>query len=156
MTVSVSESPAGDPMEFIAFHVGEQTFCIDIMTVREIRGWTPATPLPHAPGFVRGVINLRGTVLPVIDLAVRLALPTSEPTARHAVIVVQNQGQLVGLLVEAVSNIMMVNPDAIQPTPEIASEACRSFIKGIVASGKEIINVLVTKNILPETVPVAA
>lgn len=156
MTASAIQSQGSAPMEFIAFHVGEQTFCIDITAVREIRGWTPATPLPHAPSFVRGVINLRGAVLPVIDLAARLGLPSTEPTARHAVMVVQNQGQVVGLLVEAVSNIMMVPPEAIQPTPEVASEACRSFIKGIVASQDQIINILVTKNLLPETLQSAA
>jgi len=156
MTALAAPAQGNESMEFIAFHVGSQMFCIDIMTVREIRGWTPATPLPHSPSFVRGVINLRGTVLPVVDLAVRLALPTTEPTARHAVIVVQNHGQLVGLLVEAVSNIMMVPPDAIQSTPEMASEACRSFIKGIVASGKEIINVLTTQNLLPHPMPFGA
>ena len=63
------------PREYITFRIGSQEFCIDIMAVREIRGWTPATPLPHAPGFVRGVINLRGAVLPIIDLAERLGFP---------------------------------------------------------------------------------
>lgn len=151
MRAATAQTQGNDPQEFIAFHVGSQTYCIDIMAVREIRGWTPATPLPHAPGYVRGVINLRGAVLPVIDLAARLALPIKEPTARHAVIVVQNESQVVGLLVEAVSNIMMVSPDAIQPTPEVASELSRSFIKGIVAAESEVISVLVIKNLLPET-----
>jgi purine-binding chemotaxis protein CheW len=145
-----------DPQEFIAFHVGEQTHCIDIITVREIRGWTPATPLPHAPSFVRGVINLRGSVLPVVDLAARLGLPIKEPTARHAVIVVQSNGQIVGLLVEAVSNIMTIAPDAIQPTPEVASELSRSFIQGIVAADQQVISVLIVKNLLPESLQLAA
>jgi purine-binding chemotaxis protein CheW len=152
----VLQKENNDPDEFIAFHVGDQTYCIDIMAVREIRGWTPATPLPHAPHFVRGVINLRGAVLPVIDLAARLGLPMKEPTARHAVIVVQNETQVVGLLVEAVSNIITIAPDAIQPTPEVASELSRSFIKGIVAAEKEVISVLVVKHILPESLPCAA
>ncbi|WP_363346894.1 chemotaxis protein CheW [Methylocystis echinoides] len=145
-----------EPQEFIAFHVGEQTYCIDIIAVREIRGWTPATPLPHAPPFVRGVINLRGSVLPVVDLAARLGLPIKEPTARHAVIVVQSNGQIVGLLVEAVSNIMTISADAIQPTPEVASDLSRSFIKGIVAADKEVISVLIVKNLLPDSMPFAA
>ncbi|MEK4035197.1 chemotaxis protein CheW [Methylocystis sp. IM3] len=145
-----------EPQEFIAFHVGEQTYCIDIIAVREIRGWTPATPLPHAPSFVRGVINLRGSVLPVVDLAARLGLPVKEPTARHAVIVVHSNGQIVGLLVEAVSNIMTISPDAIQPTPEVASDLSRSFIKGIVAADKEVISVLIVRNLLPESMPFAA
>ena len=59
--------------------IGSQEFCVDIMSVREIRGWTPATPLPHSPGFVRGVINLRGAVLSIVDLAARLGLKPTEP-----------------------------------------------------------------------------
>jgi purine-binding chemotaxis protein CheW len=145
-----------EPQEFIAFHVGEQTYCIDIITVREIRGWTPATPLPHAPSFVRGVINLRGSVLPVVDLAARLGLPMKEPTGRHAVIGVQSNGQIVGLLVEAVSNIMTIAPDAIQPTPEVASELSKSFIQGIVAADQQVISVLIVRNLLPESLQLAA
>ncbi len=152
----IQTAPGVEPQEFIAFHVGEQTYCIDIITVREIRGWTPATPLPHAPSFVRGVINLRGSVLPVVDLAARLGLPIKEPTARHAVIVVQSNGQIVGLLVEAVSNIMTIAPDAIQPTPEVASELSKSFIQGIVAADQQVISVLIVRNLLPESLQLAA
>jgi purine-binding chemotaxis protein CheW len=145
-----------EPQEFIAFHIGNQTYCIDIMAVREIRGWTPATPLPHAPGFVRGVINLRGAVLPVVDLAARLGLPPSEPTARHAVIVVQFSGQVVGFLVDSVSNIITIAPEEIQPTPEVASESVKAFIRGIIAADKQMISVLAVKNILPDALPNAA
>jgi purine-binding chemotaxis protein CheW len=147
---------SGEPQEFIAFHVGEQTYCIDIIAVREIRGWTPATPLPHAPAFVRGVINLRGSVLPVVDLAARLGWPVKEPTARHAVIVVHANGQIVGLLVEAVSNIMTLSPDSIQPTPEVASDLSKSFIQGIVAADREVISVLIVKNLLPDEYSIGA
>jgi purine-binding chemotaxis protein CheW len=149
-------SQIGEPQEFIAFHVGEQTYCIDIIAVREIRGWTPATPLPHAPAFVRGVINLRGSVLPVVDLAARLGWPVKEPTARHAVIVVHANGQIVGLLVEAVSNIMTLSPDSIQPTPEVASDLSKSFIQGIVAADREVISVLIVKNLLPDEYSIGA
>src|SRR5271167_2234296 len=86
--------------ELIAFRIGEQIFCVDVMSVREIRGWTPATPLPQAPAFVRGVINLRGSVLPIVDLAARLGFALAEPSARHAIVVAQIGHQIVGLLVE--------------------------------------------------------
>lgn len=78
-----------DRRELISFRIGAQEFCVDIMAVREIRGWTPATPLPHSPAYVRGVINLRGAVLPIVDLAERLGLPPSTPTQRHVIIVAQ-------------------------------------------------------------------
>lgn len=139
------------PSEYIAFHVGDQTFCIDIISVREIRGWTPATPLPQAPSYIRGVINLRGAVLPVIDLAARLGLPISEPTLRHAIIVIQHDSAVVGLLVDAVSNILMLQPDAIQAAPEVGADPTRSFVKGIVAADDEVISILIIKNLLPES-----
>lgn len=139
---------SADSVEYIAFHVADQTFCIDIMSVKEIRGWAPATPLPDSPPYVRGVINLRGAVLPVIDLAARLGLSSTEPTARHAVIVVQHAAQVIGLLVDSVSNILMLRPSSIQAPPEIAADASRGFIKGIVAVDKAVISVLVIQNIL--------
>lgn len=76
-------------LELITFEVAGQRFGLDIMAVREIRAWTPATPLPQVPHYVSGVVNLRGTVLPVIDLAARLGWPATDPTPRHAIIVVQ-------------------------------------------------------------------
>ncbi len=79
------ESKANAAREYITFRIGSQYYCIDIMSVREIRGWTPATALPRAPGFVRGVINLRGAVLPIIDLADRLgfAADRADAAPRH-------------------------------------------------------------------------
>src|ERR1700721_1848512 len=78
---------AGGGRELIAFRVGEQEFCVDIMAVRELRGWTQTTPLPDSPAYVRGVINLRGSVLPVIDMGARIGLPPSETGARTVIIV---------------------------------------------------------------------
>src|SRR6478752_8151648 len=100
MMQDLGTSPSSANREFVAFRVGAQEFCIDIMGVREIRGWTPATPLPHAPVYVRGVINLRGAVLPIVDLAMRFGLGLTEPTPRSVIIVVQVHQQVVGLLVD--------------------------------------------------------
>ncbi|MBB1248782.1 MULTISPECIES: chemotaxis protein CheW [unclassified Rhizobium] len=119
--------------ELIAFRIGDQEFTVNIMSVREIRGWTPATPMPHTPSYMRGVINLRGAVLPIIDLSARLGMKPAEPTARHVIIVAQMRDKIVGLLVDAVSDILTVTDDLIQPTPEIASDLERSFARGIIA-----------------------
>ena len=109
-----------NPQELIAFTIGEQEFCVDIRSVREIRGWTPATSLPQSPAYVRGVINLRGAVLPIIDLSCRLGLGTATPSARHVIIVARVGLRTVGLLVEAVSDILTVSDETIQATPDIA------------------------------------
>src|SRR5688572_10077113 len=108
--------------ELIAFRIGDQEFTVNIMSVREIRGWTSATPMPRSPAYMKGVINLRGAVLPIIDLSHRLGMKPAEPTPRHVIIVAQVGEKAVGLLVDAVSDILTVTDDNIQPTPEIASD----------------------------------
>src|SRR3546814_18433116 len=75
--------------QLITFQIGEQLLGVDIMAIREIRAWSPTTLLPHVPDYVRGVINLRGNVLPVNDLAARLGWGLTEPTGRHVIIVVR-------------------------------------------------------------------
>jgi purine-binding chemotaxis protein CheW len=143
--------------EFVAFRAGGQEFCVDIMSVREIRGWTPATALPHAPSFVRGIINLRGTVLPVVDLAARLGLPAVEPTTRHVIIVVQlRQQQVVGLLVDAVSDILTVRGDKVQPTPNVASETTKTFVRGVFPVAERMISRLALDHVLPTAAQEAA
>jgi purine-binding chemotaxis protein CheW len=82
-------APSTERRELISFRVGDQEYCVDIMAVREIRGWSPATVLPQTPGYMRGVINLRGAVLPIMDLACRLGMPVIEPTVRSVFIVVR-------------------------------------------------------------------
>ena len=118
--------------ELIAFRIGEQEFCVDIMSVREIRGWTPATPLPHSPGHVRGVINLRGVVLPVMDMSLKLGMEATDPSQRHVVIVIQLGGQFIGLLVDAVSDILTIATSDIQPAPDVSQQMGRDFVTGVI------------------------
>ena len=128
--------------ELIAFRIGDQEFCVNIMSVREIRGWTPATPMPHAPSYVLGVINLRGVVLPIVDMSLRLGMTPVEPTVRHVIIVAQVGPKVVGLLVDAVSDILTVTDDNMQPTPDIANEATKAYARGIFAiEGRMICNI---------------
>ena len=155
-TMSEGKIRTSSAHELIAFRIGEQEFCVDVMSIREIRGWTVATPLPSAPSFVRGVINLRGTVLPILDLAARLGFPISEPTARHAIIVAQVGTQVVGLLVEGVSDIFTVSEDTIQPTPDIASDQSKRFVRGVIPMEGRLISVISLASVLPEGMREAA
>lgn len=125
--------------ELIAFRVGGQEFCVNIMSVREIRGWTPATALPHSPHYMMGMINLRGAVLSIIDLSARLGMKPAEPTARHVIIVAQVRNKVVGLLVDAVSDILTVTDQDIQPTPDVSSDLERQFARGILAIEKRMV-----------------
>jgi purine-binding chemotaxis protein CheW len=142
--------------ELIAFRVGDQEFCVNVMSVREIRGWTPATAMPHSPSYMKGVINLRGAVLPIIDLSARLGMKPTEPTQRHVIIVAQVHRKVVGLLVDAVSDILTVSEDNVQPTPEIASELQRQFARGIMAIEKRLICLLELEAIFPDAESEAA
>ncbi len=146
-----TKNAAEGARELIAFRIGEQEFCVDIMSVREIRGWAPATALPHSPGFVLGVINLRGAVLPIIDLSARLGMADADPSARHVIIVTQVYDKLVGLLVDAVSDILTVTDENIQPTPEVSSELDKSFAKGVLAIEGRMICLIELESLFPES-----
>lgn len=128
--------------EIITFEAGEQIFGLDIMAIREIRAWTPTTKLPHVPHYVKGVVNLRGTVLPVTDLAARLGWEETEPTPRHVIIVTQLGGQARGLIVEAVNDIVTLEADSLQPPPSSNDDDIAQFIEGLVAIEKGMVMVL--------------
>src|SRR4051794_1684925 len=145
-----TNSTAGALRELISFRIGAQEFCVDIMAVREIRGWTPATALPQSPSFVRGVINLRGAVLPIVDLAARLGFEGSETSDRHVIIVAQIGEQVVGLLVDAVSDILSVTDDLIQPTPDVGADTAKAFVRGLLAIDGRMISLIGLDRVLPE------
>jgi purine-binding chemotaxis protein CheW len=117
-------------------------FGLDIMAVREIRAWTPATPLPQVPDFVAGVVNLRGTVLPVVDLAARLGWAATEATPRHAIIVVQLGGKTMGLIVDSVSDIVTLPKDSLQQPPASGDDDVVRFLQGLAALGERMVMVL--------------
>ena len=135
--------------ELISFYVAERAFGLEIGQVREIRGWTPTTRLPHTPVYVKGVINLRGTILPIIDLAARLGLPPITPTARHVVMVVQQGSRVLGLLVDAVSDIICVPQAEIQAPPDLAQTEVRHFVTGLFPLGDQMVSLSSLAHILP-------
>ena len=141
---------SGQRRELISFRIGAQEFCVDIMAVREIRGWTSATPIPHSPNYVRGVINLRGAVLPIVDLAARLGFAVSEPTARSVIIVTHIGNRTVGLMVDAVSDILTVSDDLVQPTPDVTCDTVKAFVKGILAIDDRLISLISLDRVLPD------
>ncbi len=125
--------------ELLTIQVGEQQFGIDIMAVREIRGWVGSTPLPHSPGYIRGVVNLRGVVLPILDLPARLGIGSSEPTTTSVVVVVEAGGSLIGLLVEAVCDILAIGPDMLQAVPDVGSNRTTGVVQNLLTVGSKIV-----------------
>ena len=142
--------------EVVTFRINAQEFGVDILSVREIRGWTEPTIVPHSPPFILGVINLRGVVLPIIDLAARLGMPATKPTKRHAIIVMQVQRQMVGLLVDGVSDILSFSSDAVQATPDIVADQSQNFVPSVLMMDGRMISMISLEDILPQSLREAA
>lgn len=147
--MSTPESPSAE-VELLSFRLADEEYSVDIMSVREIRGWTRATPLPHAPPHVRGVINLRGTVLPVVDLAVQLGMAPVPGNSRNVIIVVQVGSQTTGLLVNAVSDILSLPRSELQPPPDLLADEEQSFIEALTIVDGRMIRVLDLRAVLPD------
>jgi purine-binding chemotaxis protein CheW len=152
---SITQPVQRGQLELISFEIGGQEFCIDIRVVREIRGWTPATPMPQTPDYVLGVINLRGVVMPVIDLRRRLGLGETTPSSRHVIVVVQQDERMVGLLVDAVQETFMVDETLLQLPPAMDSVAAAQFVDAIIPLDARMLSRLVVGALLPGEVKVA-
>ncbi|GGL88957.1 chemotaxis protein CheW [Pseudooceanicola nanhaiensis] len=152
----MAEQASTNDLELLTFRVADQEYSLDIMSVREIRGWTRTTPMPHAPSYMRGVINLRGTVLPVMDLAARLNLPSQETGDRNVIIVVHLNGVLTGLLVDAVSDIVAMTVDDLQPPPDMASEPSMAVVRALTVIDDRMIRVLDLTAVVPNRADDAA
>ena len=142
--------------ELIVVEIQGQRFAIDIMSVREIRGWSPTTRLPQAPDYVLGMINLRGSVLPVIDSSSRLGLGPSEPNAASVVIVAEVDDRVAGLLVEAVCDILALGEGTLQPVPEVGDARVHDFVRGVITTDAGIVTLLALDFVLPPAEDLAA
>jgi purine-binding chemotaxis protein CheW len=118
--------------QFITFAIGQDQYGVDIMAVREIKGWSEITHLPEQPDYMRGVLNLRGAIVPIVDLRCRFGEGLTEGTPLHVIIIVQIGDQLVGLLADRVSDIISIDPAKIKAVPKIAETARFDFLLGIV------------------------
>ena len=141
--------PSRQGLELLTFQCGGRGFAVDIMAVREIRSWSAPTPLPHAPPFMLGMVNLRGSVLPVMDLAQRLGHPPTEDNPRNVIIVIQQESRVHGLLVDAVSDIVNPAADQLQDVPRVSSDANASMAECLFVVEDRMIQVLSMERILP-------
>ena len=134
---------AAEPMQqFITFTLDAEEYGVDIMMVREIKGWTETTALPKAPPHVRGVINLRGVIVPILDLRARFGMGMTTPTPMHVVIIVHTGSRTSGLLVDAVSDIISVEPQAVRPVPEMGMPIEDQYLDGLVALNERMVTLV--------------
>jgi purine-binding chemotaxis protein CheW len=129
-------------VEFVSLTAGDQGFCIPITRIREIRRWTQVTALPHADAAVLGVMNLRGAVIPIIDLAARLGIGASSNGQRSVIVVVTVGTRVMGLLVESVSEILTTTSDSIRPNPMPRKDSTANSIVGLLSFEDTMLRVL--------------
>lgn len=145
----LKNSASLEALEFITLSVGGQWFCVPTKFIQEIRQWSPVTYLPGASDVVYGAINLRGTVLPIVDLAAVLGLEPQVPTERNAVVVTKRANKMCGYLVSNASKLIKVSSDEIQPPPDIDEQSTSKFCSGTLFIEEEMIQVLAIEKFIP-------
>jgi purine-binding chemotaxis protein CheW len=136
--------------EFISFAIGDEQYGVDIMAVREIKEWSGVTQLPNQPDYMRGVLNLRGTMVPIIDLRCRFGQGLTDATPVHVVIVVHVDGKTVGLLADRVLDIVSVEASQVQPVPHVSRASKANFLSGLVTIDSTMIALISLNNLLSE------
>src|SRR5665647_2475751 len=138
-------------VQFISFAIGDDQYGVDIMAVREIKGWSNVTHLPKQPDYVRGVLNLRGAIVPIMDLRCRFGQGLTETTPLHIMIIVQIDGCQVGLIGDRVLDIVPVDAAQIQPVPRTSQGAATDFLSGLVTHDNAMIALIDLQNLLTPT-----
>ena len=149
-------SSAAASIQFISFAIGDDQYGVDIMAVREIKGWTDITHLPKQPDYVRGVLNLRGAIVPIVDLRCRFGQGLTETTPLHIMIIVQIDGRQVGLIGDRVLDIVSVDAAEIQPVPRTTQGTTTDFLSGLVTHDNTMIALIDLPNLLSDARDVAA
>lgn len=132
-TREISLVGEGTSQQFLTFTVGNEEYGVDIMTVREIKGWQETTRLPNTAEYMRGVMNLRGLIIPIFDLRMRFHGTLTQATPKHVVIILAVGERNIGVLVDAVSDILDVNAGQIKPAPEGEEEGASDYINGLIS-----------------------
>jgi purine-binding chemotaxis protein CheW len=122
---------SGYAQEYLTFTLGPEEYAIDILKVQEIRGYDAVTTIANAPAFIKGVVNLRGTIVPIVDLRIKFGVGNVEYTPFTVVIILNISGRVVGIVVDSVSDVTMLKPEQIRPAPEFAATVDTKFILGL-------------------------
>ncbi|MFV1992315.1 MAG: chemotaxis protein CheW [Acidiferrobacterales bacterium] len=128
--------------QYLTFRLSEQDYGIPILEVQEIKGWTAVTPIPNSPHFIKGVLNLRGTIVPIIDLRLRFNLERKEYDQFTVIIVVNIAGKLAGLVVDSVSDVVNASNEQHCEAPEFEGQLNRQFIEGLVQFDEKLLILL--------------
>lgn len=141
-----TQAKAGDAgasaQEFLTFTLGAEEYAIDILKVQEIRGYEPPTTIANAPAFIKGVINLRGIIVPIVDLRIKFGVGKAEYTPFTVVIILSLAGRIVGVVVDGVSDVTTLRADQIHPAPDFAATVDTRYIEGLGTLGERMLIVV--------------
>jgi purine-binding chemotaxis protein CheW len=139
-----------DDNQFLTFNLGEELYGVDILRVQEIKGYTAVTKIPNTPPHIKGVLNLRGTIVPIVELRTKFGMPRIDYTAFTVIIVVVVRDKVMGLVVDAVSDVLNIEKKDIQASPEFGVKVDVSFLNGIGKSGDKLVALLDIDRMLSE------
>ena len=134
--------------EFLAFKLGHEEYGVDILSVQEIRGYDTVTRVPEAPHYIKGVINLRGVIVPVVDLRLKFKLGDATYDEYTVMIVLSLKGKVIAAVVDGVSDVVQVEAEQIRPTPEFGGMIDTRFISGIATVGERMLIVLDIESVI--------
>jgi purine-binding chemotaxis protein CheW len=140
-----------DESQYLTFTLGEEHYGVDILRVQEIKGYTAVTRIPNTPEYIRGVLNLRGTIVPIIDLRTKFGMEKVEATMFTVIVVVVVRDRVMGIVVDAVSDVLNIAVKDVQPPPEFGSKVDTSFIRSIAKAGDKLITLLDIDRVLTES-----
>ncbi len=133
---------ARDGSQYLTFTLGQEEYGVEILKVQEIKGYSAVTPIPNTPPYVRGVMNLRGTIIPVVDLRSKLAMAEAEYNQFTVIVVVKVGSKTMGLVVDAVSDVLNIPKADIQEAPDFGAQVDAGFISGMAKAGDKLIVLL--------------
>lgn len=145
-----SHAPVAAVNQFLTFALGNEEYGIELLKVQEIKGYSPVTPIPNTPAHVKGVMNLRGAVIPIVDLRARFGMEQIEYTKFNVIIVTNVGPRIVGVLVDAVSDVLNVTTADMREAPDFGSRTDTRFISGIASTGDKIAVLLNLESLLSD------
>jgi purine-binding chemotaxis protein CheW len=147
-TLSSQISFATDGSQYLTFRLRDEEYGVEILKVQEIKGYTAITPVPNTPAYLKGVMNLRGTIVPVVDLRAKFGMEAAEYTAFTVIIVLTVGTKVVGLIVDAVSDVLNIPKTDIQATPDFGAQVDARFISGMAKAGDKLVVLLDIERVL--------
>jgi purine-binding chemotaxis protein CheW len=133
---------ATDENQFLTFQLGSELYGVDILRVQEIKGYTAVTKIPNTPPHIKGVLNLRGTIVPIVELRTKFGMPTIDYTMFTVIVVVVVKEKIMGLVVDSVSDVLNIDKKDIQVPPQFGTNVNVSFLNGIGRSGDKLVALL--------------